>query len=538
MGKKISVASWDNLEDKIPAYALVQNTDLVIIRYDDDVSVFFGRCHHRGALLADGFIEGQNLICGVHHWDYRYDTGISEYNNEEQLHKFTTVIENGKVYIDEDEVKSFEKKAPFLVNRDEYLGAYEATHPAEEEPKTNEIHNLAKFGLSKDGHHGPMTSMGVSSQELPKWDDIQILSAQLATFPHLEDVEVNTELIIGKKSGKPLKLDIPLFVSDMSFGSLSEEAKTALARGAEKSGTGICSGEGGMLPEEKAESSKYFYEYASGKFGFEWDKLTNVQAFHFKLGQGAKTGTGGHLPGYKNRGKISQVRNIPEGKPAVSPPRFVDFSGTGDFKQFADKVREVSGGIPIGVKMSANHIKEDINAALEIGIDYIILDGRGGGTGAAPSIFRNHISIPTIPALAVARKYLKERDADHVTLIATAGLRTPSDFIKAMALGADGIALANSAIQAIGCQAMRACHTNNCPVGIATQKPHLRARLDIELSAQRLERFFSSSVELMQVMARACGHSHLSQFNINDLTTFNRDITFLTGIPYGGVGDS
>ena len=133
MREKISVAEWDKLEDRVPAYALVKNTDLVILRYDENVSVLYGRCHHRGALLADGHIDGQNLICGVHQWDYRYDTGISEYNNEEQLHKFTTVIENGKVYIDEDEVKSFEKKAPFLVNRDEYLGAYEATHPAEEE---------------------------------------------------------------------------------------------------------------------------------------------------------------------------------------------------------------------------------------------------------------------------------------------------------------------------------------------------------------------------------------------------------------------
>ena len=185
MREKISVAEWDKLEDRVPAYALVKNTDLVILRYDENVSVLYGRCHHRGALLADGHIDGQNLICGVHQWDYRYDTGISEYNNDEKLHKFASIIENGQVFIDKEEVRNFEKNSPVHVNRDEYLGAYEATHPAEEEPKTAEIHNLAKFGLSKDGHHGSITSMGVSSQELPKWDDIQILSAQLATFPHL-----------------------------------------------------------------------------------------------------------------------------------------------------------------------------------------------------------------------------------------------------------------------------------------------------------------------------------------------------------------
>ncbi len=535
MKKKIAICSWDKLEDRQPAHALVRNTDLVIIRYDDNVSVLFGRCHHRGALLADGFIDGHNLICGVHFWDYRYDSGISEYNNDEALHKFTAVIEKGKIWVDEAEIEAFEKDNPIHIDRSAYLGAYEATHPTPEEPKTAEIHRLAKFGLEKDGHHGPIASMGVSSELLPKWDDIQILPAQLARQPLLENVAVATELVIGPNARKPLRLDIPIFVSDMSFGALSEESKIALARGAEMAGTGICSGEGGMLPEEIAENSHYFYELASAKFGFSMDKIKKVQAFHFKGGQGAKTGTGGHLPGHKNKGKISQVRGIPEGQPAISPPRFVDFDCEDDFRHFADEVRDVSGGIPIGFKLSANHIEEDIDAAIRVGVDYIILDGRGGGTGAAPTIFRDNISVPTIPALARARQHLDKRGRQDITLIITGGLRTPADFIKALALGADGIAVSNSAMQAIGCQAMRACHTNNCPVGIATQKPHLRRRLDIQISALQLKRFFEASVELMQVMARACGHTHLSQFCADDLTTFNREMADLTGISYGGV---
>jgi len=123
MREKISVAEWDKLEDRVPVYALVKNTDLVILRYDENVSVLYGRCHHRGALLADGHIDGQNLICGVHQWDYRYDTGISEYNNDERLHKFASIIENGQVFIDKEEVRNFEKNSPVHVNRDEYLGA-------------------------------------------------------------------------------------------------------------------------------------------------------------------------------------------------------------------------------------------------------------------------------------------------------------------------------------------------------------------------------------------------------------------------------
>ncbi len=535
MQKKVSIYNWHELEDRKPAYALVSNTDLVIIRYDENVSVLYGRCLHRGALMADGHIDGDNIICGVHNWDYLYDTGISEYNNKEVLHKFTAVVEDGRVWVDGAEIEAYEKESPQIVNRDEYLGAYEATHPADEEPKTAEIHQLAKYGLSKVGRHGAMTSMGVGTNVLPKWDNIQILPAQLARLPHLEDVEVGTNVIIGPAARKPLELKIPLFVSDMSFGALSEESKTALARGAEKAGTGICSGEGGMLPEEQQENSRYFYELASAKFGFKMELLKKVQAFHFKGGQGAKTGTGGHLPGHKNTGKISQVRGIPEGEPAISPPRFVDFICLTDFKNFANDVRENTGGIPIGFKLSANHIEEDIDAAIEVGVDYIILDGRGGATGAAPAIFRDNISVPSIPALARARRHLDKHACNNITLVTTGGLRTAPDFIKAMALGADAIAVSNAAIQAIGCQAMRACHTNNCPVGIATQKEHLRKRLDIELSARRLENFFKATVELMQVMARACGHTHLSQFCQDDITTFDRDLAYMTGIKYAGA---
>jgi glutamate synthase domain-containing protein 2 len=301
------------------------------------------------------------------------------------------------------------------------------------------------------------------------------------------------------------------------------------------SGTGICSGEGGMLPEEHAENSRYFYELASGRFGWSLDKVADVQAFHFKLGQGAKTGTGGHLPGHKNIGRIAEVRGIPEGQPAVSPPRFPEFESPADFKAFADQVRERTGGIPIGSKLSANHVEEDIDAALACGVDYIILDGRGGGTGAAPLIFRDHISVPTIPALARARRHLDERGRDDITLIVTGGLRTVPDFCKALALGADGIALSNAAMQAIGCLAMRACSTNRCPVGITTQDPKLRARLDIELSAQRLTRFFEASVQLMQVLARACGHDTLSGFCLDDLGTLDREMSHLSGVRYSGV---
>lgn len=407
--------------------------------------------------------------------------------------------------------------------------------PTEAEPTVAFIHQLARKGLSQWGRHGPMTAMGVPRAELPRWDDLQIMAAQMSSKPLMEDEEVHTELVIGPEARKPLSLNIPLFVSDMSFGALSEEAKISLAKGAELAGTGICSGEGGMLPEERENNSRYFYELASAQFGFKEELLAGVQAFHFKGGQGAKTGTGGHLPGNKNKGKISRVRGIPEGRAAVSPPTFADLNTTDDFRRFGDRVREVSGGIPIGFKLSANHIEDDMAFALDAGADYIILDGRGGGTGAAPAMFRDHISVPTIPALARARRFLDERGASgRVTLIITGGLRVPIDFVKALALGADGVALSNSAMQSIGCVAARICNTNNCPAGIATQKEELRQRLNIEKSSRQLANFFEASTELMKVMARACGHRRLDQFEKRDLATWHHDMARLSGVAFSG----
>lgn len=290
-----------------------------------------------------------------------------------------------------------------------------------------------------------------------------------------------------------------------------------------------------MLAEEQAESSRYFYELASGRFGFSWEKIEAVQAFHFKGGQGAKTGTGGHLPGHKVSAKIAEVRGLEVGHPAISPARFPEWTTPAQFAEFADEVRDRTQGIPIGFKLSAQHIEEDLDAALEVGVDYVILDGRGGGTGAAPTIFRDNISVPTIPALRRARLHLDRSGAHDVTLIITGGLRHPADFVKAMALGADGVAVSNAAIQAIGCIGMRACHTNNCPVGIATQQEHLRARLPVDEAAHRLARFFGAAVDLMKLLARACGHRHLSEFTVDDLTTFKRDMADLAGVPFGGA---
>jgi len=533
--KEIKLCTFTELEEKKPLGKQVNGLDLVVVKYGENVSVLYGRCLHRGALMADGSVVGDNIVCGVHNWDYRIDTGVSEYNNAEALHKFYAVIKSDDVYVDEDEINDYLTKHPQPFNRSEYLGQYADTHPASTEPYTSYIKELAQNGLKNWGHHGPSAAMGVDRNTLPKWENIQFLPAQLATRPLLDEEEVTTKVVIGKKAKKPLELDIPLFVSDMSFGALSREAKITLSKGAELSGTGICSGEGGMLAEEEANNSRYFYELASGKFGFAWEKVMKSQAFHFKGGQGAKTGTGGHLPAHKVTEEIAAVRGLEVGKTAISPAAFPDLFTAEDFAKVANEVREKTGGIPVGFKIAGSHIEADIDFALKVGVDYIILDGRGGGTGSAPTILRNNINVPTIPALARARKHLDSVGAKDITLIITGGLRVAEDFAKAMMLGADAVAVSNSALQAIGCLGMRACNSDNCPVGIATQKENLRQRLIIESSAKQLNNFFMATNDLIKVVARACGHDDVSKFNHNDLSTFDWDIHKLTGIKYAGI---
>ena len=407
--------------------------------------------------------------------------------------------------------------------------------PTPEEPTLARVHDLARNGLAHRPH-GELVAMGVPRPQLPSWDDIQILPAQLARRPLPEDAPVSTELVIGPNARKPLVLEMPLFVSDMSFGALSREAKLALASGAATAGTATASGEGGLLPEEIERNPRCLFEYGTAGFGYSEELLTKIGAFHFKGGQAAKTGIGGHLPAGKVTEEIARVRGIEPGRDAISPPAIPDLITPQDFRRFADRVREISGGIPVGFKLSANHIEADIAFALEAGADYLILDGRGGGSGAAPRLFRDNISVPTIAALARARRFLDEQKRKDVTLIVTGGLRLPEDFIKALALGADGIAIASAALQAIGCVAARICHTNRCPTGITTQDPELRARLNVDEAADRLARFLTASNELMKIMARACGHDRLDAFNRDDIATWRRELAELAGIPFSGIG--
>ena len=395
--------------------------------------------------------------------------------------------------------------------------------------------SLARIrALSAESAPDELVSMGVPRERLPSWDELLFLPAPLARGPLPDEVEVATETLIGPRARRPLRLAIPLLVADMSFGALSQEAKVALARGAAAAGTAVASGEGGMLAEERRENPRYLFELGPAGFGYHEGIPAQVAAFHFKLGQAAKAGAGGHLPAAKVTEAIARTRGIPPGRDAHSPARFPHLKTAADFRHFADQVRELGDGLPVGMKMAAGHIEADLDFALEAGMDYVILDGRGGATGAAPQTLRDHLCLPTLPALARARRHLDACDARHLTLIVSGGLRLPEEFAKALALGADAVALGSAALQALGCIASRQCHTGRCPTGIATQDPDLRRRLEVEKGAQGLSRFLTRSVALMTQLARACGRAALAELSAEDLASPHRRTAELAQVAFMG----
>lgn len=363
------------------------------------------------------------------------------------------------------------------------------------------------------------------------WDDILIMGAQLNPLPLNEHDEVNTTTIIGKKAKKPMIIENPVYISHMSFGALSKELKIALAKGAAKSKTAMCSGEGGILPEEKEASYKYIFEYVPNKYSVTEENLKNSDAIEIKIGQGTKPGMGGHLPGEKVTEEIAKVRNKPVGQDVISPSCFEEIQSKEDLKKLVDELREVSEGRPIGVKISAGHIEKDMEFIAYAKPDFVTIDGRGGATGASPKLLKDATSIPTIFALYRARKYIDTHELD-IDLVITGGLRVSTDFVKALAMGADAIAIASSALMAAACQQYRICGSGKCPVGVATQDEELRKRLHIENSANRVANFLNVSLEELKTFARVSGHKDIHDLSVDDLYTVNSEISNYTNIQH------
>lgn len=369
---------------------------------------------------------------------------------------------------------------------------------------------------------------------MPGWDDILLLGAQLNPPPLNDGDPVDTTTVIGKNAKKPMVLESPIYISHMSFGALSREIKIALAQGSAMAKTAMCSGEGGVLPEEKQASYKYIFEYIPNKYSVTSDNLQNSDAIEIKIGQGTKPGMGGHLPGEKVTEEIAKIRGKKQGEDIQSPSKFPELNSKEDLRDMVELLRNLSGGRPIGIKIAAGNIERDLEYCVFAGPDFVTIDGRGGATGSSPLFLRESTSIPTLYALARARKYLDSVHSD-IALVITGGLRVSSDFAKALAMGADAVAIASAGLIAAACQQYRICGSGNCPVGVATQNPELRGRLKISAAAQRVANFLNVSRKELEMFARITGNRSVHDLSMNNLVTLDRDIAEYTGIRHAGL---
>jgi glutamate synthase domain-containing protein 2/rubredoxin len=345
---------------------------------------------------------------------------------------------------------------------------------------------------------------GPTDKELPSWYEILWLAGQLSTVPLYDDEEVDVKTVIGKTAKRPLVIETPVIISHMSYGALTGEAKAALAKGAAAVGSANGSGEGGIFEGEMAAAGKYIFEYVPNLYSVTDENLRAVDAVEIKIGQSAKPGLGGHLPAEKVTEEIAKMRGFPVGQDIISPSHFDRLRTRDDLKELVEELREKSGGRPIGVKIAANHVEDDLEFIAHAGADFVTIDGRGGSTGAAPISLKDAAGVPTIYALARARKWLDEHKAG-LDVIITGGLRLPSDMAKALALGADAVAVATAALTAMGASA--------------------------ELAAdEKVANFLRAATEEIKMFARVAGKRSVHELSINDLATTSLDIATYTDV--------
>jgi glutamate synthase domain-containing protein 2/rubredoxin len=417
----------------------------------------------------------------------------------------------------EDEEKVVSDAPPALIDLQKTMAAAE--------PYFADIQEIAHSSRTMDE---PMRTKA----PVISWDEILFKGAQLARIPLNHRDPVNTRTVIGPRALTPLVIETPIYISHMSFGALSKQAKTALAVGSAALKTLICSGEGGILPEEFDAAYRYIFEYVPNQYSVNEENLKKVDAIEIKIGQSAKPGLGGHLPGKKVTAEIARIRGFKAGEDIISPSHFKDVRSKADLKKRVDWLRETSGGKPIGIKLAAGDIEADLEIAVYAEPDFITMDGRAGATGSAPKFVKASTSIPTLFAAYRARKFLDEHGAKDISLTITGGLRISSDFAKALALGADAVAIGTAALIAIGCQQYRVCNTGRCPMGIATQEPDLCRRLDVDQAAQKLENFLRVSTEELKDFARLTGNNDVHNLSTRDLCTTNSEISNHTAIEH------
>lgn len=375
-------------------------------------------------------------------------------------------------------------------------------------------------------------------RKLPHFDDLTFLPSQLTRMSidtYREDCK--TQTVLGARfATKPLVIETPIMISGMSYGALSKEAKTALAKATDIVGTSINNGEGGLLPEERDNSYKQVVQILPSRMGFTLRNIEAADALEIIVGIGAKPGLSGHLMASKITKEIAEFRQLPEGIDLHSHPRHGDIFGADDLCLKMEELRDVTNGeIPIFLKLAAGRVWEDVKIAVKAGVDGIVIDGAEGGTGAAPVVASNNLGIPTLPALVQAVRSLEDMGVkEEISLIMSGGIKDGADVAKALALGADAVAIGTGAMIAMGCTVCLRCHEGKCAFGIGTQDPELRQRLDVDQAAQQVANYIQAMTNEAIILAKAAGKTKLTSLEREDLRSLTLEACAMTGIPLIG----
>jgi methylamine---glutamate N-methyltransferase subunit C len=394
-------------------------------------------------------------------------------------------------------------------------------------------------------------------RQLPSFDDLVFEPATMTRLPlegYRESCETGT--VLGEGLGlveRPIELEIPIYIASMSFGALSANAKAALGRGATKAGTMTCTGEGGMLKDERDASKTLVYQLTPSRYMLDLQHLRQADGIEIVVGQGAKPGTGGLLLGMKVSERVAGMRTLPVGVDQRSTVRHPDFLGADDLQIKIAELREATDyRVPILVKLGATRPYYDVAVAAKSGVDVIVLDGMEGSTGASPELLLDHTGVPTVAAIPAARRALDECGmSGKVKLVASGGIRSGVDVAKALALGADCVMIGTAALIALGCNSPRYlddyaaigtapgachhCHTGRCPVGITTQEPELELRMDVEAGAERVARFLTAMTMEATLLAKACGKSSVHNLEPEDLRALTLEASAFTGVALAGI---